>query len=46
MNWSTFEAKLCALDVTGTKAEWLHGLMSVILRGSKPLPAIVIHCDS
>ena len=25
---STFEAELCALDVTGSEAEWLHGLMS------------------
>ena len=28
---STFEVKLCALGVTGMEAEWLHGLMSVIL---------------
>ncbi|KAL8149671.1 hypothetical protein AgCh_006619 [Apium graveolens] len=36
---STFEAELCALDVTGTEAEWLPVV-------SKPLPAISIHCDS
>ena len=43
---STFEAELCALDATGTEAEWLHGLMSAIPVVSLPLPAIAIHCDS
>ena len=43
---STFEAELCALDVTGSEAEWLHGLMSVIPVVSRPLPAFAIHCDS
>ncbi|KAL8124691.1 hypothetical protein AgCh_012369 [Apium graveolens] len=43
---STFEAELCALDATGTEAEWLHGLMSAIPVVSRPLPAIAIHCDS
>ncbi|KAL0324963.1 UNVERIFIED_CONTAM: Retrovirus-related Pol polyprotein from transposon TNT 1-94 [Sesamum radiatum] len=28
ITWSTFEVKLCALDMTGTKAEWLFGLLS------------------
>jgi hypothetical protein len=43
---STFEAELCALDATGTEAEWLHGLMSAIPVVSRPLPAFAIHCDS
>ena len=43
---STFEAELCALDATGTEAEWLHGLMSVLPIVSTPLPAIAVHCDS
>ena len=43
---STFEAELCALDATGTEAEWLHGLMSVLPVVSRPLPAIAVHCDS
>ena len=43
---STFEAELCALDATGTEAEWLHGLMSMLPVVSKPLPAISVHCDS
>ncbi|KAL8155041.1 hypothetical protein AgCh_000429 [Apium graveolens] len=43
---STFEAELCALDATGTEAEWLHGLMSRLPVVSKPLPAISVHCDS
>ncbi|KAK4386355.1 Transcriptional adapter ADA2 [Sesamum angolense] len=28
ITWSTFEAELCALDTTGTEAEWLFGLLS------------------
>ena len=43
---STFEAELCALDVTGSEAEWLHELMSVIPVVSRPLSAFAIHCDS
>ena len=37
---------MCALDVTWSKAEWLHGLMTVILVVSRALPAFSIHCDS
>ncbi|MGI4673505.1 Ty1/Copia family ribonuclease HI, partial [Klebsiella pneumoniae] len=43
---STFEAELCALDATGTEAEWLHGLMSVIPVVGRPLPAFAVYCDS
>ncbi|KAL0350010.1 UNVERIFIED_CONTAM: Retrovirus-related Pol polyprotein from transposon TNT 1-94 [Sesamum radiatum] len=43
---STFEAELCALDTTGTKAEWLFGLSSQLSIVSQPLPPIVVHCDS
>ena len=37
---------MCVLDATGTEAEWLHGLMSMLHVVSKPLPAIYVHCDS
>ncbi|KAL0348934.1 UNVERIFIED_CONTAM: hypothetical protein Sangu_1121200 [Sesamum angustifolium] len=43
---STFEAELCALDTTGTEAEWLFGLLSQLPIVSQPLPPIVVHCDS
>ncbi|KAL0360460.1 UNVERIFIED_CONTAM: Retrovirus-related Pol polyprotein from transposon TNT 1-94 [Sesamum radiatum] len=43
---STFEAKLCALDTTGTEAEWLFGLLSQLPILSQPLPPIAVHCDS
>ncbi|KAL6544579.1 hypothetical protein OROMI_023441 [Orobanche minor] len=43
---STFEAELCALDTTGTEAEWLHGLLVQLPMTSKPLPGIFVHCDS
>ena len=43
---STFETELCALDVTGTEAKWLHGIMFVISVVSRPLSAIIVHCDS
>ncbi|KAL8089478.1 hypothetical protein AgCh_039085 [Apium graveolens] len=43
---STFEAELCALDATGTEAEWLHGLMSMLPVVSKPLLANFVYCDS
>ncbi|KAL0302303.1 UNVERIFIED_CONTAM: Retrovirus-related Pol polyprotein from transposon TNT 1-94 [Sesamum calycinum] len=43
---STFEAELCALDMTGTEAEWLFGLLSQLPIVSQPLPPIVVHCDS
>ena len=42
---STFEAELCAFDVTRSEAEWLHGLMFVMLVVSRPLPAFVIYFD-
>ncbi|KAL0373536.1 UNVERIFIED_CONTAM: Retrovirus-related Pol polyprotein from transposon TNT 1-94 [Sesamum radiatum] len=43
---STFEAELCALDTTGTEAEWLFGLLSQLPILSQPLPPIAVHCDS
>ncbi|KAL0421168.1 UNVERIFIED_CONTAM: hypothetical protein Slati_3139700, partial [Sesamum latifolium] len=43
---STFEVELCALDMTGTEAEWLFGLLSQLPIVSQPLPPIVVHCDS
>ncbi|KAL0414265.1 UNVERIFIED_CONTAM: putative mitochondrial protein, partial [Sesamum radiatum] len=43
---STFEAELCALDTTGTEAEWLFGLLSQLPILSQPLPPIAVYCDS
>ncbi|KAL2249827.1 UNVERIFIED_CONTAM: Retrovirus-related Pol polyprotein from transposon TNT 1-94 [Sesamum indicum] len=43
---STFEAELCALDTTGTEAEWLFGLLSQLPIVSQPLSPIAVHCDS
>ncbi|KAK4392634.1 Retrovirus-related Pol polyprotein from transposon TNT 1-94 [Sesamum angolense] len=43
---STFEAELCALDMTGTEAEWLFGLLLQLPIVSQPLPPIAVHCDS
>ncbi|KAK4400046.1 Retrovirus-related Pol polyprotein from transposon TNT 1-94 [Sesamum angolense] len=43
---STFEAELCALDTTGTEAEWLFGLLSQLPIVSQPLAPIAVHCDS
>ncbi|KAL0315203.1 UNVERIFIED_CONTAM: Retrovirus-related Pol polyprotein from transposon TNT 1-94 [Sesamum calycinum] len=43
---STFEAEFCALDTTGTEAEWLFGLLLQLPIVSQPLPPIVVHCDS
>ncbi|KAK4390116.1 Retrovirus-related Pol polyprotein from transposon TNT 1-94 [Sesamum angolense] len=42
---STFEAELCALDMTGTEAEWLFGLLSQLPIISQPLLPIAVHCD-
>ncbi|KAK4396977.1 Retrovirus-related Pol polyprotein from transposon TNT 1-94 [Sesamum angolense] len=38
--------ELCALDTTGTEAEWLFGLLSQLPIVSQPLPPIVVHRDS
>ncbi|KAL0458385.1 UNVERIFIED_CONTAM: Retrovirus-related Pol polyprotein from transposon TNT 1-94 [Sesamum latifolium] len=46
ITWSTFEAELCALDTTGTEAEWLFGFLSQLHILSQPLPPIAVHCDS
>ncbi|KAL2250171.1 UNVERIFIED_CONTAM: Retrovirus-related Pol polyprotein from transposon TNT 1-94 [Sesamum indicum] len=43
---STFEAKLCALDTTGTEVKWLFGLLSQLPIVSQPLSPIVVHCHS
>ena len=43
---STFEAELCALDITGLEAEWLKGLLEELPLMSKPIPAISVHCDN
>ena len=43
---STFEAELCALDTTGTEAEWLYGLMDQLPMVNKPITTIAVHCDS
>ncbi|KAL2252641.1 UNVERIFIED_CONTAM: Retrovirus-related Pol polyprotein from transposon TNT 1-94 [Sesamum indicum] len=38
--------ELCALDTTGTEAEWLFGLLSQLPIVSQPLSPIVVHCDN
>ncbi|KAL2243797.1 UNVERIFIED_CONTAM: Retrovirus-related Pol polyprotein from transposon TNT 1-94 [Sesamum indicum] len=43
---SMFEAELCALNTTGTEAEWLFGLLSQLPVVSQPLSPIAVHCDS
>ncbi|KAL0326149.1 UNVERIFIED_CONTAM: Retrovirus-related Pol polyprotein from transposon TNT 1-94 [Sesamum radiatum] len=40
------QAELCALDTTGTEAEWLFGLLSQLPIVSQLLPPIAVHCDS
>ena len=43
---STMDAELVALDKTGGMAEWLRDLLIDIPWLNKPIPGILIHCDS
>ena len=43
---STMEYEFITLDKYGEEAEWLSHFLEDILRWSKPLSLICIHCDS
>ena len=40
------ESEFIALDRCGEEAEWLRHFLEDVLRWSKPVPIICIHCDS
>jgi hypothetical protein len=40
------EAELVALELAITEAEWLKELLMDLLLVSKPVPAILLHCDN
>ncbi|XP_073152069.1 uncharacterized protein [Henckelia pumila] len=43
---STMESEFIALDKAGEEAEWLRNFLEDIPCWMKPVPAIMIHCDS
>ncbi|KAL0366533.1 UNVERIFIED_CONTAM: Retrovirus-related Pol polyprotein from transposon TNT 1-94 [Sesamum radiatum] len=43
---STMESEFIALDKAGEEAEWLRNFLEDIPCWTKPVPAIMIHCDS
>jgi hypothetical protein len=43
---STIEAELVALETTTSEAEWLRELLMDLPVVSKPVPAILLHCDN
>ena len=43
---STMESEFIALDKAGEEAEWLKNFLEDIPCWNKPVPAILIHCDS
>lgn len=43
---STMESEFIALDKAGEEAEWLRNFLDDIPCWIKPVPAIMIHCDS
>ncbi|KAL0333939.1 UNVERIFIED_CONTAM: Retrovirus-related Pol polyprotein from transposon TNT 1-94 [Sesamum angustifolium] len=43
---STMESEFIALDKAGEKAEWLRNFLEDIPCWTKPVPAIMVHCDS
>ncbi|KAL0339138.1 UNVERIFIED_CONTAM: Retrovirus-related Pol polyprotein from transposon TNT 1-94 [Sesamum angustifolium] len=42
----TMESEFIALDKAGEEAEWLRNFLEDIPYWTKPVPAIMIHCDS
>ena len=40
------ESEFIALDKAGEEAEWIKNFLADIPCWSKPVPAILIHCDS
>ncbi|KAK4383223.1 Retrovirus-related Pol polyprotein from transposon TNT 1-94 [Sesamum angolense] len=43
---STMESQFIALDKAGEEAEWLRNFLEDIPCWTKPVPAIMVHCDS
>ena len=43
---STMESEFVALEMAGSKAEWLKNFLANIPLGMKPTPSISMHCDS
>ncbi|KAK4400061.1 Retrovirus-related Pol polyprotein from transposon TNT 1-94 [Sesamum angolense] len=43
---STMESEFIALDKVGEEAEWLRNFLEDIPCWTKPVPAIMVHCDS
>ncbi|KAK4401030.1 Retrovirus-related Pol polyprotein from transposon TNT 1-94 [Sesamum angolense] len=43
---STMESEFIALDKAGEEAEWLRNFLEDIPCWTKPVPAIMVHCDS
>ena len=43
---STMESEMIALATASEEAGWLRGLLAEIPLGEKPIPAVLIHCDS
>ncbi|KAK6122523.1 hypothetical protein DH2020_043728 [Rehmannia glutinosa] len=43
---STMESEFIALDKAGEEAEWLRNFLEDIPCWNKPMPAVMIHCDS
>ncbi|KAK4380871.1 Retrovirus-related Pol polyprotein from transposon TNT 1-94 [Sesamum angolense] len=43
---STMELEFIALDKAGEEAEWLRNFLEDIPCWTKPVPAIMVHCDS
>ena len=43
---STMESEMIALATASEEADWLRNLLSDIPLWEKPIPAVLIHCDS
>ncbi|KAK4350076.1 hypothetical protein RND71_029389 [Anisodus tanguticus] len=43
---STMESEFIALDKAGEEAEWLHDFLEDVPCWNKPVPSVMIHCDS
>ncbi|KAK4372965.1 hypothetical protein RND71_008349 [Anisodus tanguticus] len=40
------ESEFIALDKAGEETEWLHDFLEDVLCWNKPVPSVMIHCDS
>ena len=40
------ESKMISLAITSKEADWLRNLLSNIPLWEKPIPTVLIHCDS